>query len=384
MSADKLSKRAYLLAIIFVCPSVAVSWAPPIDPQGKLAKQVAVAPPPISSGNFPDDIQLVNANANPTVRIPVSHSSLNWTLIKPRIRASYGWLEIDRAVVRYNLERPSRITKEPDQPFSYSRSEVIDVKFEYGAAEFRASGLRHFFGYAPPNHWDEADSNNSAAANLRNADNAYTGLILRTLQSFDTVVADLSARQQAAMRAQVVAQPQPAPPPAPVRPPTPPTLVIVAPATVSDNQTVEINESTLTIRGVAMDDSGLPTVTINGTIVALRPKGDKVAEFWSDPIILKPGANRFEIAATSPAKATSSIQFVAQFTPTAAPVDPRALDKQDIISLLQGGVPDAHVCDLVRNRGIKFNPAPSDLNDIRVAGGSEDLLQAVKQAAAAK
>lgn len=157
----------------------------------------------------------------------------------------------------------------------------------------------------------------------------------------------------------------------------------MAPSGTNQNQTVEVNDSPLTIRGVAMDDSGLPTITINGAPAALRPKSEKVAEFWSDPIPLKPGDNPFEIVATSSAKADFHFQFVARFTPKVAPVNPRALGKDEIISLLQGGVPAPHVVELVRDRGIKFTPTPADLNDIRAAGGSEDLIQAVQQAAAA-
>ena len=157
----------------------------------------------------------------------------------------------------------------------------------------------------------------------------------------------------------------------------------MAPSGAGENQTIEVNESPLTIRGVAMDNSGLPTITINGAPAALRPKSENVAEFWSDPITLKPGDNPFEIVATSPAKATSHFQFVAHFTPKPAPVNPRALGKEEIISLLQGGVPTSHVAELVRDRGIKFTPTPADLNDIRAAGGSEDLIQAIQQAAAA-
>jgi hypothetical protein len=156
----------------------------------------------------------------------------------------------------------------------------------------------------------------------------------------------------------------------------------MAPSGAGNNQTIELNESSLTIRGVAMDDSGLPTITINGAPAALRPKGENVAEFWSDPITLRPGPNSFEIVASSPAKATSHFQFVASFTPKVAPMDPRALGKNEIISLLQGGVPSSRVEELVRNRGIKFTPTSAGLSDIRAAGGSEDLIQAVQRAPA--
>jgi hypothetical protein len=384
MDREKHAKSAYLLAALLIGTGFLGSeWARALDPPQKAARARPMPLAPVPSTGVPDDVQLVNADVNPTIRIPVGHSSLNWTLIKPRIRASYGWLDIDRSSVRYGMSRPSRMAKESDQGFQFNRTEIIDLKMEYNAAEFRAGGMRHFFGYSPQNHWDAADSPNSSVNSISKADSLYTPLILRALQRFDSVVAELKLKQQAAAPPPVVVQPAQPPPPKPVAPPPAPTLVVMAPSGAGENQTLEVNESPLTIRGVAMDDSGLPTITINGVQVALRPKGANVAEFWSDPLTLKPGNNPFEIVATSPAKATSHFQFVAHFTPKTAPANPRALGKEEIISLLQGSVPAAHVVELIRDRGIKFKPTPADLNDIRAAGGSEDLIQAIQQAAAA-
>jgi len=382
MAWEKPSKSVCLLAALLIAMGIAGSvWARALPPQ---LKHVVPQTQPLYVPNtdIPDDVQLVNADANPTVRIPVGHSSLNWTLIKPRIRASYGWLEIDRTTVRYTMVRPSRMARESDLAFEISRTEITDTKIEFDAAEFRARKMRHFFGYSPPNHWDAADSTDPSVNSISKTDSLHTSLILMALQNFDSVVADIKLKQQAATAPPVVAQPPVAPAPKPVSPPSPPTLVIMAPSGAGQNQTLEVNESPLTIRGVAMDNSGLPTITINGAPAALRPKGENVAEFWSDPIILKPGDNPFEIVATSTAKADSHFQFVAHFTPKAAPVNPRALGKEEIISLLQGGVPVAHVVELVRDRGVKFTPTPADLNDIRAAGGSDDLIQAIQQAAA--
>jgi hypothetical protein len=266
----------------------------------------------------------------------------------------------------------------------YSRAELINLQMEFNAAEFRAGGLRHFFAYSPQNHWDAADSTDPSVNSINKTDSIYTPFILRSLQNFDSVVADLNLRQQAATPPPVQVQTVEPPAPKPAAAPSPPTLVVMAPTGAGENQTIEVNDSALTIRGVAMDDSGLPTITINGAPAALRPKNQNVAEFWSDPMSLKPGANHFEIVATSPARATSRFEFVAQFTPRALPVNPRALGKEEIISLLQGGVPDSHVGELVKDRGIKFMPGASDMNDIRAAGGSEDLVQTIKQAAAGK
>ena len=334
----------------------------------------------IPATNIPDDVQLLNADSNPTLRMPVGHSSLNWTLVMPRIRASYGWLEIDRNQVRYTMVRPSRMAKEPDMAFEISRAEITAITFEFNAAEFRARKLRHFFGYSPQNHWDAADSKDASVNSVNKTDALYTPLILRALQNFDGVVADLKLKQQAAAPPPAVVQPTVAPPPKPPAP-SPPTLVLMVPSGADENQTVEVHESSLTIRGAAMDNSGLPTVAINGSPAALRPKGENAAEFWSDPITLKPGDNAFEIVATSPGKANAYFRFVAHFTPKAAPANPRALGKDEIISLLQGGVPVTHVTELVADRGIKFTPTSADLNDIRAAGANDELIQTILRAA---
>jgi hypothetical protein len=385
MARGKPSKPVYLVAVLAM--AIAFSSRNParaMDPQGLGGRLAQTESPSVPSGGIPAEAQLVNASTFPTIRIPVSHSTLNWTLIKPRIRASFGWLEIDRDTVRYNLVRQSRVTKEADQGFDLSRTALLDLKMEYGAAEFRADGLRHFFTYSPQSHWDAVDASTASARNISQADGVYTPYVVRALQSFDGAVADLKLQQQSTIPPPLVVQPEPPPVPKPVAAPTPPVLVLMAPGGASASQTIEVNEPTLTVRGVAMDDAGLPTITINGTGAALRPKNDKAAEFWSDPISLKPGANPIDIVATSPAKATAHFQFVAQYTPKAVPVNPRALGKEEIISLLKGGVPDPHVSELVKDRGIKFTPTPSDLDEIRAAGGGDDLVQAIKQSAAGK
>ena len=384
MVRERTSKPAYLVAILALAMGLpGPDPARAMNPQGVAVGVARPEPLPGSSSVVPADVQLVNANTFPTIRIPVSHSTLNWTLIKPRIRASLGWLEIDRDTVRYNLVRQSRVTKEEDQGFELSRRTLLDLKMEYGAAEFRAGGLRHFFTYSPQSHWDAVDASTASARSISQADGVYTPYVVRALQSFDGAVADLKLRQQAAAPPPVAVQPQPQPPPAPkpVAAPTPPVLVVTEPGGASENQTMAVDQPTLTVRGVAMDDAGLPTITINGTAAALRPKNDKAAEFWSDPISLKTGANPIDIVATSPARATAHFQFVAQYTPKAAPLNPRALDKEEIISLLKGGVPDSHVSELVKDRGIKFTPTSADLDEIRAAGGGDDLVQAIKQAA---
>ncbi len=182
---------------------------------GERAKAPGVtrAAPPSSPANLPEDVQLTNADTNPTLRFPVGHSSLNWTLLKPRIRASYGWLEISRDAVRYTMVRQSRITKETDAGFEDSRAELTDLKIEYGAVQFRDRKLRHFVGYAAENHWDAADSADASVNSVAKADSLYTPLILRALRNFDAVVADFKLKQQAVAPPPVVTQPVVTPPP---------------------------------------------------------------------------------------------------------------------------------------------------------------------------
>jgi hypothetical protein len=80
----------------------------------------------------------------------------------------------------------------------------------------------------------------------------------------------------------------------------------------------------------------------------------------------------------------AKVVFTVNYTPKAAPVNPRALGKADIISLLQGAVPASRVAAIVQDRTVKFTPTADDLNDIRAAGGSDELIQAIQQAAPSK
>jgi hypothetical protein len=381
MAWEKQSKSVCLLAAFLIGMGfVGSEWARALPPQLK-HRGTQTPQPYVPSTALPDDVQLVNADANPTIRIPVTHSSImGGPLARMRIGSSYGWLEISRDLVRYAVVRQTGIFKDIDEGFDAARADIINPRIENSVAQFQAHKTRHFMSYVVAWVLEGAGPPPTASSKVQ-ASSSYTGAILEALQNFDGVVAELKLKQQAAAPPPVVVQPPAVPPPKPVSAPPPPTLVIMAPSGAGQNQTIEVNESPLTIRGVAMDDSGLPTITIKGAPAALRPKSENVAEFWSDPITLKPGDNRFEIMATSPSKADSHFQFVAHFTPKPAPVNPRALGKEEIISLLQGGVPASRVGELVRDRGIKFTPTPADLDDIRTAGGSEELIQAIQQAA---
>jgi len=176
-----------------------------------------------------------------------------------------------------------------------------------------------------------------------------------------------------------------------VTPPSPaplPTIVLIEPSAAAEGQTVEVASSPLIIRGVVMDATGIPVVTINGRPVTLRPTSAQAAQFRSDPFVLQPGENRFEVSAVNSAHGQTKVAFVAHLTsssPKAQPAEPtnsKGLGKGEILSLLQGDVPSARVAELVKERGIKFIPTQDDLKEIRSAGGGDDLIDAINQAPA--
>ncbi len=170
-------------------------------------------------------------------------------------------------------------------------------------------------------------------------------------------------------------------------PQVPPTIFLMDPSVSAPGQTLDVSKSPLVLHGVVMSSAGIPVVTVNGAPAALRPKSDQAAEFTSDPIVLQPGENQVEVAATNASHAEGKFAFVARFTPPAAPAPPPAapshakgLTKSDILDLLKGAVPSDRVAALVKERGIKFAPSEDDFNEIRAAGGGDDLIDALKQA----
>jgi hypothetical protein len=184
----------------------------------------------------------------------------------------------------------------------------------------------------------------------------------------------------------VAAAPVVAPPPEPKpsESPSSPAIVLASPSGASPNQTVESNESPLVIRGVATDRNGILAVTINGSAANMRPQNAEAAEFWSNPLPIKPGNTPIEITASNSTHVETKLAFTLHYTPKVAPPNPRALSRHEILSLLQGDVPNARIEELVRERGIKFAPTADDLNDFRQAGGNEELIQAIQQAASPK
>jgi hypothetical protein len=359
-----MGRPVFLLFLIITMTSVATAQR----------KKSRLATPSISNTSVQP--QLLNADTNPTLRFPIARASLSVSSV------SYGWLDITHGGIHYTVEQPANKVADG---FNASTGEIRDLKLEErnNTITFRDGKRKHTIFYDPQENW----------ARVRRARDFFdetaegasgTQSIYKTMLDFEAMLA--LVKSTAAPRAPVVAAPvvPVSPPPTPVAPPAPPAIVVASPSGAGENQTVEMNESSLVIRGVAMDSTGIPVVSINGTPANMRPQNPQAAEFWSDPLPLQPGNNPILITATNSAHMEAKVAFTVHYTPKAAPVNPKALDKAEIISLLQGAVPASRVAEIVRERGIKFTPTADDLNEIRTAGGSDELIQAIQQAAPPK
>jgi hypothetical protein len=310
---------------------------------------------------------LTNAQTDPTLRFPVMSMSGSTT---------YGWLDITSSTIRYTVVQPSR---EGGRGFEVPRFAVRDLRFNRTVVSFKTPKKEQTIAYLPQDLWG-SNHRGFGMSSAESRERLGTQSIYNTLMDFDSVLA--LVKPPAPPPAPVIVRPvAPAPPPKPAAPPSPPAIVLSSPPGAGENQTLQWQESTVVIRGVAMDSTGIPVVRINRTPANMRPRTTQAAEFWSDPLPLKVGSNRIEIVASNSAHVEAKLDLTIHYKPKTAPVNPRALGREEIIGLLQGGVPPARIVALVKERGIKFSPRPDDVNAIRAAGGTDDLIEAIRQAA---
>jgi len=62
----------------------------------------------------------------------------------------------------------------------------------------------------------------------------------------------------------------------------------------------------------------------------------------------------------------------------------KPLNQVQVFALLAGGVPSHRVTMLVQERGIDFEPADDYLQEVRLAGGEDELISALKSAKVTK
>lgn len=310
--------------------------------------------------------QLVNAQTDPTLRFPIMCMSNGVT---------YGWLDITHTTVSYTEVVP---THRSNRAFVVSRFALHDLRFNRNMLSFRSPKKWESVIYVPPDEWGKVHMAFGGLNREVNQQTMGTSSIYKTLMNYDLVLAMVNPLPPPP--APVIAQPV-APPPKAIAPASPPAIVLSSPAGAGEGQTVELNESTVVIRGVAMDSTGIPVVTINGQPANMRPQTTQASEFWSDPLPLKTGSNAIQVVASNSAHLQAKVQVNVNFKPKTTVVDPRALDRVEIVTLLQGGVPPEHVADLVKQRGVKFSPNPDDISAVRAAGGTDLLIQAIQQVA---
>jgi hypothetical protein len=377
--------------------------------------------------------QVIGAeSSNPILRYPAASFS-GWSVFS----TSYGWFDVSRTGIRYDVQKPEG---KHEESFEATSSEISEIEFKQSYLRFKTQNKRRTVFYVAEDRWGSIHSGPGAmAASARGS--MGTASMMQAMKNFDRVLATvkpppppgpevtftasslsvergrtvtLSWTSQGATSVQIepgVGTVEPAGSRSvtadaattyvltaqgpggskmasvhvDVTQPTPPTLVLIEPSIAASGQTLEVTRAAFKIRGVAMDNGGMPVVTINGSPANLRPQNPQAAEFWADAT-LHDGDNVFEVVASNRSQAQTKLVFVAKFAAPAAPppaapvVNPKALSKQSILDLLTNFVPSARVAELVRQNGIKFSPTQDDLKEIRSAGGQDDLIDAVLRA----
>lgn len=311
--------------------------------------------------------ELINAQSDPTLRFPVMNLSGAVT---------YGWLDITSNTVSYLEVQPARRS---NRTFSVSRFALGNLRFNGMFLVFKSPKKWQNMIYVPPSDWGKVHMAFGGLNKEANRQSLGTSSIYKTLMNFDGVLA--LVKPAPAPAPVIVQAAEPPPLPKPVAPPSPPAIVLSSPAGAGEGQAVELSESSVVIRGVAMDSTGIPVVRINGSPANMRPQTTRAADFWSDPLPLQVGSNHIQIIASNSAHIDAKLEVTVNYKPKAAPVNPRALDRTEIVGLLQGGVPAERIIDLIKQRGVKFSPTADDLGAIRSAGGTDDLVTAIQQAA---
>ncbi len=319
--------------------------------------------------------ELINADTNPTLRYPVAGSP--WANLIYAGYLAYGWFDVTRTGVHFSVVEPAKRSGEGFYlPTWQLKRAEIDASSQLGLSRdgtimaFPVLPSARSLGYFPEK-WRGA----GGGGGRRHG----TASMLDAIKDFDRVLA--MVKPPAPVPAVAVAPPV-APPKQELKPPAPPVIVLASPSGASANQTIETNEASLVVRELATDSTGIPLVKINGVTANMRPQNTQAAEFWTDPLPMKPGDNPVEISASNSAHVETTVAFTVHYTPTAPPANPRALDKAEIISLLSGQVPSPRVAEIVKERGVKFSPTADDLNEIRAAGGTDELILAIQKAAA--
>ena len=387
-------RKVVLLGVILLCATSAFA---------QFARKRTSAPAIVASE---DGVRwetfLVKDAAEPTIRFTVAHQH--------GASACYGELFITRSTIRYVVKAPE---KDRAHSFSLPRQSLVEARqwsfmrstmpeVEY---KFSGGGTYHFFRiresmFTNPSQkftWDDVLT--------------WEPLAQAALE-FDQTVA--TAQQRLAAE-----KPKETPPPS-----APPKMRIMEPAITDPSQPVEISQSTVTLRGAALDTRGVLSVMVGDRQADIRSTGDiRAVEFSVKDIPLREGLNRVNVVATNvdhqsaqmevlfwyrPASApatptpppappptptvieTETVTQAEPSTPTAAPaalsaptggpLDIVPLHKDEILQMLKNSLPSDQIADLVKESGIDFEPTDDYLGSLRQAGAKDVLIDAVHKA----
>ena len=330
---------------------------------------------------------LVKDAAEPTFRFHVAHQHGK--------SACYGELFITRGTMRYVVKAPA---ENRDHGFSYPRSSLTEARqwrflrsampeVEY---KFSGGGTYHFFRiresmYENPSQkfaWDDVLT--------------WQPLMTAALE-FDQILA--MAQQRLAAE-----KPKESPPPS-----GGPKMRIMEPAVSDPSQPVEVTQSTLTLRGAALESRGVLSVMVGDRQAEIRSTGDiRAVEFSVKDIPLREGLNRVNVVATNVDRQSAQMEVLfwyrppsappppptvietetttpaAPSTPTGGPLDTVPVHKDEILQMVKNAFPSEQIADLVKDSGIDFEPTDDYLESLRQAGAKDILIDALRKAKRAK
>ena len=338
---------------------------------------------------------LVKDAAEPTFRFVVAHQHGK--------SACYGELFITRGTMRYVVKAPA---ENRDHGFSYPRSSLTEARqwrflrsampeVEY---KFSGGGTYHFFRiresmYENPSQkfaWDDVLT--------------WQPLMTAALE-FDQILA-MAQQRLAAEKPKEVPTPS-----------APPKMRIMEPAISDPSQPVEVTQSTLTLRGAALDSRGVLSVMVGDRQAEIRSTGDiRAVEFSVKDIPLHEGLNRVNVVATNvdrqsaqmeilfwyrppsappptvtptpapppPAPAPIETETTTPAAPAGGPLDTVPLHKDEILQMVKNAFPSEQIADLVKDSGIDFEPTDDYLESLRQAGAKDILIDALRKAKRAK
>jgi hypothetical protein len=183
-----------------------------------------------------------------------------------------------------------------------------------------------------------------------------------------------------------------------------PKMRIMEPAISDPSQPVEVSQSTLTLRGAALDPRGVLSIMVGDRQAEIRSTGDiRAVEFSVKDIPLREGLNRVNVVATNVDRQSAQMEVLFWYRPpsappptavvetetttpaatstsTGGPLDTVPLHKDEILQMLKNSLPSEQIADLVKESGIDFEPTDDYLGSLRQAGAKDLLIEAIRKA----